>query len=61
MSYGICFVCNKEIKANDHRVLFGLDGDFIHKECEFKKDDVMEKINNMTTKQFIAYMLEESV
>lgn len=51
-----CFVCGKEVSEFDDKILFGFDGDFIHKKCEAKVNEVKSRINNMSDNEFSDYL-----
>ena len=52
----ICFVCEKEVSSFDDKVLFGVDGDCIHKKCEPYVTRKMDMINNMNDNEFSEYL-----
>lgn len=57
MSYGTCFVCGKEVKELDDKVIFGLDGDFVHKSCEPSIQKKKSMINNASNGEFAGWLL----
>ena len=39
-----CILCGKEITSTDKYVLFGIDGDFAHVQCNNNKEKYYDKI-----------------
>lgn len=54
---GTCFVCGKEVTKNDEFEWFGCDGDKIHKSCECNLEKAYDRVNNMSDKEFVNYLL----
>ena len=55
----ICFECKKEIKLSEPYELLGCDGDFIHVTCKEAWNRKIDRINSMSDKEFIGWMLGE--
>lgn len=52
-----CCHCNKEIKEHSEEYeLFGCDGDFIHKKCRPEINKEMDRLGNMSDKEFYKWM-----
>ena len=54
-----CILCGKEITSTDKYVLFGIEGDFAHVQCNNNKEKYYDKIDNMTDKEFVKYMTKD--
>ena len=52
-----CVYCEKEIDpVKEDYEPFGIDGDFIHKECKPNIEKAMDKIANMSDKEFAEWI-----
>ena len=56
-----CIICGNEIEDGEDRMLFGVDGDFMHKRCQSKWEKFMDRINNMSDAEFDNYLLGETI
>ena len=54
--YNTCFVCGNRIKYSEDKILFGCDGDFIHKKCKSDISKKYDELNNMTDREFSIYL-----
>ena len=53
-----CTFCKQEINTYKEKYeLFGLDGDFIHKDCRSKIEKEMDKLANMSDNEFYGWMM----
>lgn len=55
-----CTFCHKQINiVREKYELFGMDGDFIHKDCKPKIKEEMDKVANMSDSEFYNWMTND--
>ena len=52
-----CIVCGNRIEEGEDAILFGVDGDFMHKKCQPMWERYIDKIDNMSDAEFRKYLL----
>lgn len=51
-----CMICGNSIEDTEPKLLFGMDGDFIHTKCSKNKEkffNVLDRISEITITQYL--------